>query len=815
MRLDTWKSRYEEIKDLTLKIKQYLVRSTVRVLGPVSWQARSGLDLTTVDYDNLPVRVLVDLAFVLTNDPTEAALVSNLFLNRLQKAIELRKYQSAEYAPQTDDDVEYKQKYISHMPFVGQLAAIHQLVLAGTRTHYIPGRLPEPKTSRAKDQSFEGLPVEGWSSESESDRPSSSPGSNRSTRPGSHSKSHRQQTSASAGDFMTDFLSRLGSLFAFKESVTGSWATFLGSTSSSLLPGVSTNIIFHLISNVVNGFVIVEKDLCNSMPVAPYTKCPDTGLGGIIHCMYLTYQKAKDEASDATKPALSQAMYNAAHELFMPAISSYLDHWIRHTQQNAQVLNTREIPMEYGAPMPLPDGSTLEALGEDGTPNLHYVHAWKTWASADMVLECYRLASLDNSNSAAPDCFSASDHLTRTMKASLVDDEISHSAGICIDFMLEARRQLGPDLSRPRQEAVKVAQSALKTLSDFENLAEDLDGELAGARKTAMEILDDRVAQKAKRCHTHPPAPFFLQISNPVLSSVQTFNLSYHPQIGAQRQEQYMPYIRIAITLYKMVRRLLPASVTRKINWPDAGYVLNWNGNELILGQRYNPVNAYGYAYGLLRMIRGEETPDTAVPMTSTLLGIVKSLISEENEKAFDQLVQYLIPPVEETELSKSNSLDSNVDDLRRLTLRDREVEPLVPGAAGEASPPSDRGDWQRSLPSPNSSAPASPRLSKSPQSPSSSKKKHSSRRANPDTSYEFMTQNFDRFQTEFAKEEFHLFFDYPAFWIFCYKVGDMAINCWEHCIGVDNPLSLEADERWQYIEDFMDYAQRGDKEGQ
>jgi hypothetical protein len=77
------------------------------------------------------------------------------------------------------------------------------------------------------------------------------------------------------------------------------------------------------------------------------------------------------------------------------------------------------------------------------------------------------------------------------------------------------------------------------------------------------------------------------------------------------------------------------------------------------------------------------------------------------------------------------------------------------------------------------------------------------------------MTQNFDRFQTEFAKEAFHLFFDYPAFWIFCYKVGDMAINYWEHCIGVDNPLSLEADERWQYIEDFMDYAQRGDKEAQ
>jgi hypothetical protein len=276
-----------------------------------------------------------------------------------------------------------------------------------------------------------------------------------------------------------------------------------------------------------------------------------------------------------------------------------------------------------------------------------------------------------------------------------------------------------------------------------------------------------------------------------------------------------MPYIRIAIILYKMVHRLLPASVTRKINWPDTDYALSWNGNNPILGQPYNPINAYGYAYGLLRMIRGDETPDTASPKTSTLLGIVKSLISEENENALDQLVKHFIPPVEETEFSKSNSLDSNVDDLRRLTLRDREVEPLVPGAAGEASPPSDRGDWQRSLPSPNSSAPASPRLSKSPRSPSSLKKKHSSRKAKPNTSYEFMIQNFNRFQTEFAKEEFHSFFDYPTFWIFCYKVGDMAIDCWEHCMGVDNPLSLEADERWQYIEEFMDYVQRGDKEAQ
>jgi hypothetical protein len=206
MRLDTWKSRYEKIKDLTLKIKQYLVQSTVRVLGPAEWQARSGLDPTSVDYDNLPVRVLVDLALVLTNDPTEAALVTNLFLNRLQKAIELRKYQSAEYAPQTDDDAEYKQKYVSHMHFVGQLANIRQLVLAGIRTHYIPGRWPEPEPSQAKAPSFERLSVEGWSSGSDSDRPSSSPAFNRSTHPGSHSKSHGQQNSASTKDFMTDFI---------------------------------------------------------------------------------------------------------------------------------------------------------------------------------------------------------------------------------------------------------------------------------------------------------------------------------------------------------------------------------------------------------------------------------------------------------------------------------------------------------------------------------------------------------------------------------------------------------------------------------
>lgn len=45
-----------------------------------------------------------------------------------------------------------------------------------------------------------------------------------------------------------------------------------------------------------------------------------------------------------------------------------------------------------------------------------------------------------------------------------------------------------------------------------------------------------------------------------------------------------MSCIRIAITLYKMARRILSASEVKQLVWPDADYVLSRNALKHILG---------------------------------------------------------------------------------------------------------------------------------------------------------------------------------------------------------------------------------------
>jgi hypothetical protein len=79
--------------------------------------------------------------------------------------------------------------------------------------------------------------------------------------------------------------------------------------------------------------------------------------------------------------------------------------------------------------------------------------------------------------------------------------------------------------------------------------------------------------------------------------------------------------------------------------------------------------------------------------------------------------------------------------------------------------------------------------------------------------SLRFMIQDFDRFQEEFGKEEFHLFFDYVAFWMTCYKVADMTVECWMECTDDLSIERVDNDQRWMYINKFMEFAQHGDKE--
>jgi hypothetical protein len=138
MRLETWQSRYERIKDLTFRIRKHLAETTVKILGSTQWWTPFGQDPANIDYNSLSARTIVELAIVIANDPTEGPLVSNLFLNRLRDAIELRKYQSDQYTTRSTDEIWYKQEYLSHLNFVEELQRAKWTLLAGIRVHYLP-----------------------------------------------------------------------------------------------------------------------------------------------------------------------------------------------------------------------------------------------------------------------------------------------------------------------------------------------------------------------------------------------------------------------------------------------------------------------------------------------------------------------------------------------------------------------------------------------------------------------------------------------------------------------------------------------------
>jgi hypothetical protein len=94
--LDSWKSRYEHIKENTVQIKRYLVRESTQSVGAREWQLRLRKDPNNIDYDDVyavSVQNMVEMASILAEDPVRGALVSNAFLNRLAEAIELRRYQ--------------------------------------------------------------------------------------------------------------------------------------------------------------------------------------------------------------------------------------------------------------------------------------------------------------------------------------------------------------------------------------------------------------------------------------------------------------------------------------------------------------------------------------------------------------------------------------------------------------------------------------------------------------------------------------------------------------------------------------------------
>ncbi|KAH5420997.1 hypothetical protein HBI46_082010 [Parastagonospora nodorum] len=215
-----------------------------------------------------------------------------------------------------------------------------------------------------------------------------------------------------------------------------------------------------------------------------------------------------------------------------------------------------------------------------------------------------------------------------------------------------------------------------------------------------------------------------------------------------------------------------------------ANYVLQWNGNKQILGQANNPVNTHGYAYGLLPMIGGESVEDAA----------------------------HLKPPSDESRRSEPNSLESSVDDLGKLFISDLDIDPRTTEMKSEqpkfsplSSPPGSP---------PDTTPPASPLSPRSPmyrEKSSKSKRKFRSRKPKRDSSHEFLTRNFDRFHEAFADEDFHLFFDYVAFWITWYEFGDMAIEIWLDSVGRRDVEPVKGQLRWQYVAGFIDSVHKGE----
>jgi len=205
-------------------------------------------------------------------------------------------------------------------------------------------------------------------------------------------------------------------------------------------------------------------------------------------------------------------------------------------------------------------------------------------------------------------------------------------------------------------------------------------------------------------------------------------------------------------------------------------------------------------------MIAGQATEDAVVPKVSPFLGMVMENISKGDSDSLKRLLEHLQPPSDDSQRSEPNSLSSSVDDLGKLSIRDPAISLQATETTSEqaklsplSSPPASPSD---------TTPPASPLSPRSPlhrQKSSKSKRKFKSRKPKRDSSYESLTQNLDRFHEAFADEEFHLFFDYVAFWITCYEVGDMAIEVWLDHVGRGNVQPIEEHVRWQYVAGFID----------
>ena len=55
--------------------------------------------------------------------------------------------------------------------------------------------------------------------------------------------------------------------------------------------GLNMNFLFQLIEKVVSSFLLLEEEMMGRMPASSYPDCPNAGLAGLIHRLFLFHVK--------------------------------------------------------------------------------------------------------------------------------------------------------------------------------------------------------------------------------------------------------------------------------------------------------------------------------------------------------------------------------------------------------------------------------------------------------------------------------------------------------------------------------------------
>jgi len=245
-------------------------------------------------------------------------------------------------------------------------------------------------------------------------------------------------------------------------------------------------------------------------------------------------------------------LYDVVEELGMPATSKYLDRWIIISQRNAGV-SRRFLP--FGEPITITmDDLPLLPNESDDKQHLKYIYAWKFHAAKDIVSEAWWRGLAEDATKTSSSIYA--DRLTHSLLRTLTGEISSSSEPIMLDLLLETHRHMGAEMACTHTEALHVAEYTQKTIPDWRDLAcLELLRAIALTEEAAQEVLGSKPKDLIIQANLTAPLLDFHSSSNPVLSAIQKFVMLYHLQRIAEELERRCPYIKLAISAYRMIRR--------------------------------------------------------------------------------------------------------------------------------------------------------------------------------------------------------------------------------------------------------------------